>query len=131
MESNDAVLKCMTCGATLDVPAVSDLIAEEAFWHRRHFHQELAELDFITKLPSERSASALTVLRARFPPTSRAASRMGRADRAIDRGRLAWAAGFARSRVREQSPTFPSVARRIAPSESGVDAPRRTRLGSR
>jgi hypothetical protein len=67
MESNDAVLKCMTCGATLDVPAVSDLIAEEAFWHRRHFHQDLIELDFITKLPSERSASALTVSAGQLP----------------------------------------------------------------
>jgi hypothetical protein len=67
MESNDAVLKCMTCGATLDVPAVSDLIAEEAFWHRRHFHQELAELDFTTKLPSEPSASALTVSASHLP----------------------------------------------------------------
>ena len=67
MESNDAVLKCMTCGATLDVPAVSDLIAEEAFWHRRHFHQDLVELDFITKLPSEASASSLTVSASELP----------------------------------------------------------------
>ena len=67
MEPTDAVLRCMTCGATLDVPAVSNLIAEEAFWHRRHFHQELVELDFTTKLPSEQSASALTVFASPLP----------------------------------------------------------------
>ncbi len=66
-EADDAVLRCMTCGVTLDVPAISGLIAEEAFWHRRHFHQELTELDFITKLPSERSASALTVSAGQLP----------------------------------------------------------------
>lgn len=61
METNDAVLRCLSCGATLDVAAESGPIAEEAFWHRRHFHQELAEVDFITRLPWERAASALTV----------------------------------------------------------------------
>ena len=58
---HDAVLRCMSCGATLDVPAESGPIAEEAFWHRRHFHAELGEVDFVTKLPTERFASALTV----------------------------------------------------------------------
>ena len=61
MELNDAVLRCMICDATLDVPAESGPIAEEAFWHRRHFHQELAEVDFVTRLPWEHNASALTV----------------------------------------------------------------------
>ena len=61
METSDAVLRCMSCGATLDVPAESGPIAEEAFWHRRHFHQELAEVDFVTRLPWEHNASALTV----------------------------------------------------------------------
>ncbi len=61
MGPDDAVLRCTTCGTTLDVPAVSSVIAEEAFWHRRHYHPELAELDFTTKLPSERAVSALTV----------------------------------------------------------------------
>ena len=58
MELNDAVLRCMICGATLDVPAESGPIAEVAFWHRRHFHQELAEVDFTTRLPWDRTTSA-------------------------------------------------------------------------
>ena len=61
MMETDAVLRCMSCGATLDVVAESGRIAEEAFWHRRHVHAELTEVDFVTKLPSERFASALTV----------------------------------------------------------------------
>lgn len=66
MEHEDAVLRCLSCGARLEVPAIPSAIAEEAFWHRRHHHAELPELDFATKLPSERAVSALTVATGRL-----------------------------------------------------------------
>jgi hypothetical protein len=59
--SEDALLSCTQCGAHLEVTAKSAVIAEEAFFHRRHFHQELLELDFMTRLPSEVRISTLTV----------------------------------------------------------------------
>ena len=61
METDDMLLKCMTCGALMEVPAESGLIAEEAFFHRRQFHEELAQLDFVTRFPAERTAGAITI----------------------------------------------------------------------
>jgi hypothetical protein len=61
MEPDEAVLRCMTCGALMEVPAESNVIAQEAFWHRRLFHNELAQLDFVTRLPEERAAGAITI----------------------------------------------------------------------
>ena len=61
MPHDDARLRCVSCGAVMAVAAESAFIAEEAFWHRRHFHQELARLDFIATLPFDESGGAITI----------------------------------------------------------------------
>lgn len=61
MEPDDALLRCMTCGAPLLVAADAEFIAEETFWHRRRFHRELASLDFAIALPSEGTERVITI----------------------------------------------------------------------
>lgn len=56
-----ALLECTSWGALITVPADPGIIAEEVFWHRRHFHEALTRLDFLGALPADGSVGAITV----------------------------------------------------------------------